>query len=184
MWFLELWISQGICLVVILLGHMADLFLGFFFFFLRKLPSVLHNSYIILHSCQQYKRVPFSTHPFQYLLFVEFFFLRWPFWLVRSNTSLKLWFVFVFVSDVEHLFMYLLAIFMSSLEKCLLVLLPIFLLACLLFRQWASCMTCLYICEINTLSVASFAIMFSHSEGCLYILFIIFLYCANASKFI
>ena len=46
----------------------------FFFFFLRKLPSVLHNSYIILHSCQQYKGVPFSTHLLQYLLFVDFFF--------------------------------------------------------------------------------------------------------------
>ena len=33
-------------------------------------------------------------------------------------------------------------------------------------------MCCLYILEINPLSVASFASIFSHSEGCLYILFI------------
>ena len=34
-------------------------------------------------------------------------------------------------------------------------------------------MSFLYILEINPLSVASFAIIFSHSEGCLFILFII-----------
>ena len=33
-----------------------------------------------------------------------------------------------------------------------------------------SCMSCLYILEINPLSVISFAITFSHSEGCLFTL--------------
>ena len=33
--------------------------------------------------------------------------------------------------------------------------------------------SCLYILEINRLSVASFAIVFSHSEGCFFILFIV-----------
>ena len=37
-----------------------------------------------------------------------------------------------------------------------------------------SCMGCLYILEINPLSVFSFAIIFSHPEGCLSPLFIIF----------
>ena len=32
-------------------------------------------------------------------------------------------------------------------------------------------MNCLYILEINPLSVALFAIIFSHSEGCLFLLF-------------
>ena len=36
-----------------------------------------------------------------------------------------------------------------------------------------SCMSHLYILEINPLSVASFAIIFFHSEGCLFILFIV-----------
>ena len=31
-----------------------------------------------------------------------------------------------------------------------------------------SCMKCLYVLEINPLSVAAFAIIFSHSEGCLF----------------
>ena len=34
-------------------------------------------------------------------------------------------------------------------------------------------MSCLYILEINPLSVVSFAIIFSHSEGCLFTLFIV-----------
>ena len=34
-----------------------------------------------------------------------------------------------------------------------------------------SSMSCLYILEINPLSVVSFANIFSHSEGCLFILF-------------
>ena len=36
-----------------------------------------------------------------------------------------------------------------------------------------SCMNCLYILEINPLSVVSFAIIFSHSEGCLFTLIIV-----------
>ena len=36
-----------------------------------------------------------------------------------------------------------------------------------------SCMSCLYILEINPLSVASFANIFSYSEGCLFILFMV-----------
>ena len=34
-------------------------------------------------------------------------------------------------------------------------------------------MSCLYIFEINCLSTASFAIIFSHSEGCLFTLLIV-----------
>ena len=34
-------------------------------------------------------------------------------------------------------------------------------------------MSCLYIFEINSLSVVSFAIIFSHSEGCLFTLLIV-----------
>ena len=34
-------------------------------------------------------------------------------------------------------------------------------------------MNCLYILEMNPLSVASFANIFSHSEGCLFILFMV-----------
>ena len=36
-----------------------------------------------------------------------------------------------------------------------------------------SCISCLYIFEINSLSVASFAIIFSHSEGYIFTLLIV-----------
>ena len=41
------------------------------------------------------------------------------------------------------------------------------------FLLLLSCMSCLYILEIKPLSVASFANIFSHSVGCLFILFMV-----------
>ena len=73
------------------------------------------------------------------------------------------------ISNIEHLFMCLLAICIPLWKNVYSVLLSILKIGLFVFLMF-SFMNCLYMLDINPLSIIPFANIFSHSEVCLFIL--------------
>ena len=156
----EFWFSLDGCPGVGLLDHMIVIFC-----FLRNLHTILQSGYTNVHSHQQCKMVSFSPHPLQHFLFVDILMMvildgvKWYLIVVSICTSL-------IISDIKHPFLF--GHSYISLEKCLFRSSAHFLTGLFSWYWAARGVHILILCQL-----LSFANTFSHSVGCLFVLFMI-----------
>jgi hypothetical protein len=118
--------------------------------FLRNHQTDFQSGCTSLQSHQQWRSVPLSPHPHQYLLSPEFFILailtgvRWNLRVVLSCISLM-------IKDVEHFFRCFSAIWYSSSENSLFSSEPHFLMEFFDFLE-STFLSSLYILDISPLS--------------------------------